>query len=66
MSTRITRNPLRSPLDLEPPDPEVLAFHRRMPAYAATPIFDAPMIAARLGVGRVLVKAETQRLGLDA
>ena len=66
MSTRITRNPLRSPLDLEPPDPEVLVFHRRMPAYAATPIFDAPMIAARLGVGRVLVKAETQRLGLPS
>jgi diaminopropionate ammonia-lyase len=66
VTTRIIRNPLRSPLDLEPPDPEVLAFHRRMPAYSATPMFDAPMIAARLNVGRVLVKAETQRLGLPS
>ena len=48
------------------PDPAVWAFHRRMPAYLATPLFDCPILAERYGVGRVLVKAETQRLGLPS
>ena len=66
MTTRVTHNQLRGPLDVAPPDPAVFAFHRRMPAYAATPMFDAPLIATHLGVGSVLVKAETHRLGLPS
>lgn len=53
-------------MDVASPDTAVFAFHRRMPAYASTTLFDAPKIAARLGVGRVLVKAETQRMGLPS
>ena len=66
MPTLITRNPMRVTLVTQQPDPSVFAFHQRMPAYAATPLFDAPSIASRLGLGRVLVKAETQRLGLPS
>ena len=44
----------------------VLAFHRRLPGYAPTPLVEAPGIAARLGVRRVWVKDESHRLGLPA
>ncbi len=37
-----------------------------MPAYESTLLIDAPQIAASLGVGRVLVKAENRRLGLPS
>jgi diaminopropionate ammonia-lyase len=63
----LLRNPLASPETRWPaPDPAVWAFHRRMPAYLATTLFDCPELARRYGVGRVLVKAETQRLGLPS
>ena len=42
------------------------AFHRSLPAYAPTPLVPVPAIAAELGVGRVLVKDESSRLGLPA
>ena len=42
------------------------AFHRSLPGYAPTPLVAAPAIAAELGVGRVLVKDESSRLGLGA
>ena len=57
---------MRTSLRSEPVDAAVRAFHRRMPAYAPTPLFDAPDVARSLGVGRVLVKAETHRLGLPS
>ena len=64
---RLLRNPLCEPGRRWPaPDPAVWAFHRRMPAYQATTLFDCPPLARRYGVGRVLVKAETQRLGLPS
>lgn len=44
----------------------VLAFHRRFPGYAPTPVIEMPVLAAGLGVGRVLVKDESQRMGLTA
>lgn len=44
----------------------IVAFHRRLPAYAPTPLVDAPALAARLGVGQVWVKNESSRLGLPA
>ncbi|MFE5671644.1 diaminopropionate ammonia-lyase [Agromyces sp. NPDC056523] len=44
----------------------VIAFHRSLPGYAATRSVDAPALAAELGVGRVVVKEESARLGLPA
>ena len=48
------------------PSPEALAFHRTLPGYAVTPLVDLPALAAELGVGRVLAKDESLRLGLPA
>ncbi len=48
------------------PGPRVQAFHQRLPGYAPTPLRDAPELAARCGVGRVLVKDESHRMGLPA
>ncbi len=45
---------------------EVLRFHERLPGYAPTPIRSVPGLARRLGVGTVLVKDESERLGLPA
>jgi diaminopropionate ammonia-lyase len=42
------------------------AFHRGLPEYAPTPLRDLPQVAAALGLGRVVVKDETDRLGLPA
>ena len=44
----------------------VRAFHRQLPGYCPTPLVDLPALAAELGVGRVLVKDESSRLGLPA
>lgn len=41
-------------------------FHRSLPGYAVTPLVELPALAEELGVGRVLVKDESQRLGLPA
>jgi diaminopropionate ammonia-lyase len=41
-------------------------FHRSLPGYAVTPLAELPALAAELGVGRVLVKDESLRLGLPA
>lgn len=41
-------------------------FHKTLPGYAPTPLVDLPDLAAELGVGRVLVKDESSRLGLPA
>jgi diaminopropionate ammonia-lyase len=43
-----------------------LAFHQRLPGYAPTPLRSAPELAHSLGVGEVLVKDESSRLGLPA
>jgi diaminopropionate ammonia-lyase len=43
-----------------------LEFHRALPGYTATPLVDLADLAAELGVGRVLVKDESSRLGLPA
>ena len=49
-----------------PPDPRPREFHRRLPGYLPTPLTDVPALAARLGVGRLFVKDESERLGLPA
>jgi diaminopropionate ammonia-lyase len=50
----------------ELPDRSPLRFHRRLPGYEETPLVDAPGLADALGVGKVLVKDESSRLGLPA
>jgi diaminopropionate ammonia-lyase len=54
------------PRDVITVDRSPLAFHRRLPGYAPTALVDAPSLAARFGVGRVVVKAEQERFGLPA
>lgn len=46
--------------------PSTRAFHQSLPGYAPTPLVDAPGLALELGVGRVLIKDESQRMGLGA
>ncbi|HEX7188338.1 MAG TPA: diaminopropionate ammonia-lyase [Actinomycetes bacterium] len=45
---------------------DVMDFHRGLAGYAPTRLVDLPVLAAELGVGRVLVKDESLRLGLPA
>jgi diaminopropionate ammonia-lyase len=45
---------------------DVRAFHGGLPGYALTPLTEVPAIASRLGVGRVFVKDESDRMGLAA
>jgi diaminopropionate ammonia-lyase len=50
-----------------PPSPgQAYAFHQSLPGYSPTPLVPVPDLAAELGVGRVLVKDESSRLGLPA
>src|ERR1700722_11040529 len=49
-----------------PPDSGAAAFHRGLPGYAATPLAQAPGLAAELGVGRLFVKDESARFDLRA
>ncbi len=49
------------PLDTSPRE-----FHRTLEGYAPTPLIELPAFAQELGVRRVFVKDESQRLGLPA
>lgn len=49
-----------------PPDPAAEAFHRSWPGYSPSPLVDAPGLAEEMGVGRVLVKDESDRMGLPS
>lgn len=42
------------------------AFHQSLPGYAVTPLVELPSLADELGVGRLLVKDESARIGLPA
>lgn len=42
------------------------AFHRTIEGYGVTPLTELPTVAAELGVGRVFLKDESERLGLPA
>ena len=48
------------------PSREAASFHAAMPGYAPTPVHELPDVARALGVGAVLVKDESSRLGLPA
>ena len=43
-----------------------MRFHRRLQDYEVMPLVDAPRLAEVLGVERVFVKDESNRLGLPA
>ncbi|MGV9800244.1 pyridoxal-phosphate dependent enzyme [Mycobacterium sp. NPDC003449] len=45
---------------------DVREFHQTLPDYAVTPLVSLPAVADALGLGRVLVKDESLRLGLPA
>ena len=49
-----------------PPSPDAIEFHRGLHGYAPTPLVDLPTLADELGVGRVVAKDESSRLGLPA
>jgi diaminopropionate ammonia-lyase len=67
MSIRTLINPNAGEVfDGSPPDRAPLRFHRRLPGYEATPLVDVPGLADALGVGKVFVKDESNRLGLPA
>ncbi len=48
------------------PDPRPANFHRSMPGYQPSALADAPGVAERLGLDRLLVKMEVERFGLPA
>lgn len=45
---------------------DAIEFHRGLPGYRPTPLVELPELAAEFGVGRVLAKDESSRLGLPA
>jgi diaminopropionate ammonia-lyase len=47
-------------------DRDMLEFHRSLPGYAPTPLHELPALAARLKLGGILVKDESQRFGIKA
>ena len=48
------------------PPESAVAFHRALEGYTATPLVELPQLAVELGVGHVVVKDESLRLGLPA
>lgn len=48
------------------PSREILAFHQRLPAFAPTPLREAPEIARALGLRQVWIKDESSRCGLPS
>jgi diaminopropionate ammonia-lyase len=63
---RAVVNAAFDPLAVPPPSDDATAFHRRLPGYTPTPLRELGEIAEALGVGAVLVKDESNRLGLPA
>lgn len=61
-------NPHWTPGSAPPPPQtdEIRRFHETLPGYAVTPLLTFPSVAETLGVGAVLVKDESLRLGLPA
>ncbi|MGE0880699.1 MAG: diaminopropionate ammonia-lyase [Acidimicrobiia bacterium] len=66
MSVEVLVNPGCGASFERPSLPEVIAFHRRLPGYSPTRLVSVPVLAERLGVSEVLVKAETARFGLPS
>jgi len=67
MFSNIFVNPNLAPLPtLPPPNAHIRAFHKSLPHYEPTPLVSLPELASQLGVGHVLLKDESRRLGLPA
>ncbi|MFF8659067.1 diaminopropionate ammonia-lyase [Streptomyces huasconensis] len=49
-----------------PPSADARAFHATLPGYTPTALHELPSLADELGVARVFVKDESERLGLPA
>jgi diaminopropionate ammonia-lyase len=63
---RVALNHAVRPDAVSAPSTDAAPFHRALLGSAPTPLHDLPAIAAQLGVGAVLVKDESDRLGLPA
>lgn len=48
------------------PIPSARGFHRTLDGYRMSPLAELPGLAAELGVGRMVLKDESERLGLPA
>jgi diaminopropionate ammonia-lyase len=60
-------NPAFNPqYTIEAPSRRALAFHKRLPQYRATPLHALDLLAQALGVQKVWLKDESDRLGLPA
>lgn len=59
-------NPAARRWACEQPASSARSFHSLLPGYAPTPLIELPSVASDLGVGRLLVKDESSRLGLPA
>ncbi|WP_066908664.1 pyridoxal-phosphate dependent enzyme [Millisia brevis] len=66
MTTSYYVNPAARTRRTEPLRDTPANFHRSLPGYAPTPLTELPTLADELGVGSVLVKDESARLGLPA
>jgi diaminopropionate ammonia-lyase len=59
-------NPSASPARVPAPSREAAAFHAALDGYRPTPVRELPTLAAELGLAAILVKDESERLGLPA
>lgn len=63
---RMTLNPHVNLADVPAAPAEPRRFHRAQPGYRPTPLRRLAQVAADLGLGQVLLKDETERLGLTS
>ncbi len=64
---RFYRNPAAQPtVDRTLASADARPFHRLFATYRTTPLHDLPKLAASLGLGRLLAKDESARMGLPA
>ncbi|HLU71442.1 MAG TPA: pyridoxal-phosphate dependent enzyme [Nonomuraea sp.] len=59
-------NPAARDWKCPPPPDRAREFHATLTGYSPTPLIELPTLAEELGVGRLLVKDESSRLGLPA
>lgn len=62
----VVRNPMVDRPAVERPDRGCRAMHESLPGFAVTPVRESPHAAEALGVGTVLVKDESNRLGMPS
>lgn len=66
MTSKLLLNQRQGTVDAPAARDAVRGLHHRLPGYAPTPLIELPELAASLGIGRALVKAEVQRMGLPS